>query len=420
MNPSSPTQISNKRGAMGKLRKELPSNPIKQPETPSLLNDDNHQISDRIAEIFSIQEKNDAQELTDKVTIGSFLKRERESKQLSLKKISSKTKISISLLEQLENDNFESLPNQAYLKGFVRAYAQVLNQNLQLCQEILDHTYKTLGNSEQNIKKITAFDDPPQKGQTTYLPFLVVGLLALIILMPLIYILKNTITEKQTVIERPIIPVSVNSKTPLKGQEIPSAPSIPSSLPSDTTFDFIAIKPHEIKNPKTTKTNIVAIANKTPEIKTPPPVTKEILPTAKKIETKAMDKTLYTEVDEAQLEKNKEFLPDNIRHAIIPGLQNLFINANSGDSWITYKKDDEPIKKFVLKQGKTILIRGKEIRIFIGNTGVSKVFLNNKLLDLNAPTGVKSLVFPQENSHKYQIPLFIYQENGQVITSDSL
>ena len=96
----------------------------------------------------------------------------------------------------------------------------------------------------------------------------------------------------------------------------------------------------------------------------------------------------------------------------------MFINAVDGDTWITYKADDQKVKKFVLKQGRRILIRGEVIRLFMGNINVAKMFLNNRPLIVQSKTGVRSLVFPQEVSSNYKIPLFIYKKDGTVETSE--
>jgi cytoskeletal protein RodZ len=111
-------------------------------------------------------------------------------------------------------------------------------------------------------------------------------------------------------------------------------------------------------------------------------------------------------------------LPKTYRQSVIKGKQNIFINALDGDTWITYKSDDQKVKKFVLKQGRRILIRGEVIRLFMGNINVAKMFLNNRPLIVQSKSGVRSLVFPQELSMNYKIPLFIYKKDGTVETSE--
>ena len=59
-------------------------------------------------------------------TIGQELKKAREEKELSLKEVADKTKIQSRYLEALENGDWERLPEEVYLRGFIKTYAQHL------------------------------------------------------------------------------------------------------------------------------------------------------------------------------------------------------------------------------------------------------------------------------------------------------
>lgn len=59
-------------------------------------------------------------------SIGGYLRRLREQLGFTLQDISSKTKISLAYLGHLENEEFSALPNEVFIKGFLRSYAQVL------------------------------------------------------------------------------------------------------------------------------------------------------------------------------------------------------------------------------------------------------------------------------------------------------
>ena len=57
---------------------------------------------------------------------GSFLKKIREYKNVTLERMSDLTKISKTYLLQIEKDDFDKLPALAYIRGFVYQYAKVL------------------------------------------------------------------------------------------------------------------------------------------------------------------------------------------------------------------------------------------------------------------------------------------------------
>lgn len=59
-------------------------------------------------------------------TLGSFLKRERELRALSLEELSSTTRIPLKALRKIEDDSFEDLPGAVFTRGFIRSYAKAL------------------------------------------------------------------------------------------------------------------------------------------------------------------------------------------------------------------------------------------------------------------------------------------------------
>jgi cytoskeleton protein RodZ len=58
--------------------------------------------------------------------IGETLRRERTRRSLDLDQISRQTKISVKLLEAIENEEFEKLPGGVFTKSFVKQYARAL------------------------------------------------------------------------------------------------------------------------------------------------------------------------------------------------------------------------------------------------------------------------------------------------------
>ena len=65
--------------------------------------------------------------MTHKKSVGSILRETRLSKNISLKLIASDLKISLDILEDIENDIIPEYLNKVYITGHVRAYANYLN-----------------------------------------------------------------------------------------------------------------------------------------------------------------------------------------------------------------------------------------------------------------------------------------------------
>ena len=59
-------------------------------------------------------------------SLGSYLRKEREVRGLSVAEIAQSTRIPIRLLRHLENDDFEELPADVFVRGYLRACARAL------------------------------------------------------------------------------------------------------------------------------------------------------------------------------------------------------------------------------------------------------------------------------------------------------
>jgi cytoskeletal protein RodZ len=59
-------------------------------------------------------------------SIGSFLKKAREARRMSLAEVSRVTRIPVATLESLESDHFDDLPGEVFVRGFLKSYAQAV------------------------------------------------------------------------------------------------------------------------------------------------------------------------------------------------------------------------------------------------------------------------------------------------------
>jgi cytoskeleton protein RodZ len=65
-----------------------------------------------------------AAEAETSASFGTWLRRQREARQIGLREIAERTKISLRYLEAMEEDHFEVLPAPIFAKGFLREYAR--------------------------------------------------------------------------------------------------------------------------------------------------------------------------------------------------------------------------------------------------------------------------------------------------------
>lgn len=59
-------------------------------------------------------------------TVGATLRQQREKKRMSLAEVSRVTRIPVNTLESIEQDHFDDLPGEVFVKGFLKSYAQSL------------------------------------------------------------------------------------------------------------------------------------------------------------------------------------------------------------------------------------------------------------------------------------------------------
>ncbi|MEE3077753.1 MAG: helix-turn-helix domain-containing protein [Bdellovibrionota bacterium] len=390
-----------------------------------------------------------------KITLGMMLKQAREDKGFSIEMISRHTKINVSALHAIEKEDLDNLPNIAFLRGFVKSYAKIVDIPEADALDKLNELY--------NIEKSVEKEEVPQEEETSQVTteesssgnntmIYKASAVAIVLVLILIgFVSKNGDTKesKETVVEKivednTIKTVQINENTPLKKVTSPGEdatvqadqPEGPSSESNETKEDVKAanedLKKEDQKESEAEK--IVAEKAKEKEEVKDAKDTNE----TEKEEVAAAESDNKKEDDKKEEEKEIRFynitlpmfeiiddkealathVPEQFQQSIEEGKQNLFINADNGDTWITYKKDNDPIKKFILKKGKMLMIRGDEIKIFFGNVLETKVFLNNQLLSIKTKSGVKSIVLPESLARETKLPLFIFKKDGSVQTSD--
>ncbi len=338
--------------------------------------------------------------------IGTVIRSAREKKNVSVKIVSQHTKISSTNLEALEANDFSKLPNQAYVRGYVKSCSKLLGLNESECLSILEANYDALEKPQRVLQKIEEKKEQESK-ENNQLIVKMLGVVAVVVIFVALITsndgnensAKNRVDEVTTADEdmieetktETITPVVLSKTTPLKLEETPVAIVTPVATPEPT--------PEPTPTPKVVEKK------------------KEDDKEKKEIELRQISGKLYGFDSKATSDELEEWLPSNFKAPLDDGKQNVFIHAISGDTWLTYQVDGGEIKKFVLKKDQKLFVTGEEVLFFLGNYNVAKIFLNNKLLEITSRSGVKSLVFPQEKASEHYYPLFIYKDDGSVLNS---
>jgi len=91
------------------------------------------------------------------MTVGERFKMRREELKISIKSLSDKLKIKTDYLEDLEQNNYEKLPPDVYVKGFIKSYSELVGFNSEKIIELFKKEKKIENKVESRKKKEEKF-----------------------------------------------------------------------------------------------------------------------------------------------------------------------------------------------------------------------------------------------------------------------
>lgn len=347
--------------------------------------------------------------------LGDYLKQKRLDKNFSLEKLSQKTKISVNILKALEANDYDHLPSAAYIKGFVTNYVKVLGLPLDEAIVKMEYTYlnilgksfPALNHTKSMLPKSTV---KPAHGEVEPSPHEVIessdsiientkSALPVVILVSVILVFIGGYKIISSVVEN-----EVNGQKPNDlGPKIESSSALVKPVPAP------AAPKEEVSAAQPVATEVA------PEV---PKAVVELQRNFPTLEFKKVRGKLFSVKTDAPENEDLTILPQNIKESINSSLQNIYIKAFDGNTWMSYKIDSSPISSVIINKGSDLFIQGSEIRIFLGNVNVTKIFYNNYLIETPTKSGVKSLIFPEESNAKFQLPLFPKAKDDILYTAE--
>jgi cytoskeleton protein RodZ len=123
-----------------------------------------------------LNHNNEGRETGEEVSLGRLLKRSREERQIELDEVFSVTRIRRHTLEALENELWDELPSQVFVKGFLKTYAEFLGLDKERAIELYERISPHEGGKSELLKQVS----PRGKGQTlkVILPLVALALIA--------------------------------------------------------------------------------------------------------------------------------------------------------------------------------------------------------------------------------------------------
>ena len=267
---------------------------------------------------------------------GSYLKHERELRGVTLEAISETTKIHIRFLQALEGNNFEELPGEVFIKGYIRSYADIIGSDP---EETLNVYEEFVGNKvpEKNLDSV----DQSNISAIKFLGYALIGL----IILALVFSTKILLSYQKKSTDK-----SLNNSFSL----------FEKLLAKETTQEI----KNDLEKKEILRKDLFPVKN---------PVTKESIDLPKKQETLKI---------KSEVQRQENILSPN-KEEKLRGLEKplkLTIKVKS-DSWFNMTIDNFREEDFILPAGEEKFFLGnKTFRLTIGNSKDTEVILNGKNL----------------------------------------
>jgi cytoskeleton protein RodZ len=330
------------------------------------------------------------QKKEDSLSLGKYLEQKRIEIGFSIKQISIETKISERILENLEKENFQSLPKKVYLKGFIKNYCKVLKVSDQQAQSLLEKNFHQ-NLTTPNIEGRFSNHDETESSKNKL--FIGAAFLAIVFGSYGIYQALTKTPEKEGQVK--IKTVTLSSDTPLHA-------------PSNETI----ISENELDQ------SVISVKKDEP-VEKEPEDNKELEDST--ITFKPFPNSNY-KVDSS---KDSDFINDNFSETLLYEKSNfserIIVKATGGETWLAYQKKEsgEVIQK-ILKDDQELMILSNEASLVLGNSNVVTLYHNDRILKVASSNGIRSLVFPKSASKNYKLPLFYYNEGKQFVSSKAV
>ena len=299
---------------------------------------------------------------------GSYLKSERELRGVTLEEVATKTKIHIRFLRALEENLFDKLPGEVFIKGYIRSIAMVIGASENEMLSAYADITKKLSDADSENQNI-----PIEKKPTFDMNFIFVVGLAIIFLIVVVWG-TNILIRKVDKVSMESDPVVLNPKQnetggiPAKNLSV-SGPAIEGKAISLKETDILS--------------NTSAVVSKKPSENHSG---KPILSVENSSATVENGDTLE------EFKKNSNTTPDISNNGNEGGVPTLFakndmplkLNIKGIDNvWFDIMVDDSHVEDFILPKGAEKIFYAKDYYLLnVGDRNAVDLKLNNTTLDL--------------------------------------
>ena len=165
-------------------------------------------------------------------SFGTWLRRQREAREVSLREVADRTKISMRYLQAMEDDRFEVLPAPVFAKGFLREYARYVGLSP---DDVVNH-YLSVQQPQANAEGVISRRDRRTLASWPHWLTLAIAIALLLGLAALLALLSDRWRQHRAGAAEARPPIVAPLPTPVP--PAPPVPAAPPSAPLEVTVDF--------------------------------------------------------------------------------------------------------------------------------------------------------------------------------------
>jgi cytoskeletal protein RodZ len=321
------------------------------------------------------------------ISLGEFLRQERERRGITIEQVASATKVGVRTLHSLEADHYADLPAKPFIRGFVTSYCRFIGLDPKEILARFEEYIHSKANERPNRDSGHsgyAFEkkDGEQQSRTiltlTMCGFILLGALAMLFLKPSLRHHRSSHIDK--------LRAAHSGDAQVQASPQPS-PSGVAALPSSAAVPIVKVLPQE------------------PLLKSSPSPVPSIVNA--KVEEKTQEENKVSGAGENAadpLDSGLELKGSEIHHKVVVKVL--------ADLWVRYQLDNRPMRRFIVRKGRTLVLRAKDaIRLQVSNMNSATLNYNNQgpkvisqIKSATVKQGNTTLFFPNELSEKIEKP----------------
>jgi cytoskeletal protein RodZ len=295
-------------------------------------------------------------QLDENLTLGQYLRKEREKRGFSIEQVASATKIGVRQLHALESDQYSDLPAKPFIRGFVTSYSRFVGLDH---KEVLTHFNSFIDSkacerpNREGGHSGYAFEKREGNEQSRMIlgivmgSFIVLGGIAMIVLKPSLHHHHHSHADKLR---------SAHSPSP-GPSELPSGvPIVVGGSPSPLVSG-VAMLPSGTPSGAPSQTPVV-VASASPQVVAsvaPSPVPTVV----SEVDLTAMPTPSPTSASDP-LNSGLGLKPSETTHRLVIKAKNTV--------WVRYRVDNKIVMQFPLRQDKVLVLRARQgIVLQLGN-----------------------------------------------------